>query len=52
MSKQKFLMRAGRGSAARHPQDLARLNLIAGNLRNVRDIFRIGLEHRLGGRLS
>lgn len=30
----------------------SRLNLIAGNLRNVRDIFRIGLEHRFGGRLS
>src|SRR5690348_11402956 len=30
----------------------SRLNLIAGNLRNVRDIFRIGYEHRFGGRLS
>ncbi len=30
----------------------SRLNLIAGNLRNVRDIFRIGLEHRFGGRIS
>ena len=30
----------------------SRLDLIAGNLRNVRDIFRIGLEHRFGGRLS
>jgi dolichyl-phosphate beta-glucosyltransferase len=28
----------------------SRLNLVSGNLRNVRDIFRIGLEHRLGGR--
>jgi dolichyl-phosphate beta-glucosyltransferase len=28
----------------------SRLDLIAGNLRNVRDIFRIGLEHRLGGK--
>lgn len=26
----------------------SRLDLIAGNLRNVRDIFRIGLTHRLG----
>jgi hypothetical protein len=30
----------------------SRLDLIAGNLRNVRDILRIGLEHRFGGRLS
>lgn len=30
----------------------SRLDLVAGNLRNVRDIFRIGLEHRFGGRLS
>ncbi len=30
----------------------SRLDLIAGNLRNVRDIFRIGLEHRFGGRAS
>lgn len=30
----------------------SRLDLIAGNLRNVRDIFRIGLDHRFGGRLS
>jgi len=30
----------------------SRLDLIAGNLRNVRDIFRIGLEHRFGGRLK
>ena len=30
----------------------SRLNLVSGNLRNVRDIFRIGLEHRFGGRLS
>lgn len=28
----------------------SRLNLVSGNLRNVRDIFRIGLQHRLGGR--
>jgi len=26
----------------------SRLQLVAGNLRNVRDIFRIGLEHRFG----
>jgi len=25
---------------------------VAGNLRNVRDIFRISLAHRFGGRLS
>jgi dolichyl-phosphate beta-glucosyltransferase len=30
----------------------SRLDLVAGNLRNVRDIFRIGLEHRFGGRLK
>jgi dolichyl-phosphate beta-glucosyltransferase len=30
----------------------SRLNLVSGNLRNVRDIFRIGLEHRFGGRLD
>jgi len=30
----------------------SRLNLVAGNLRNVRDIVRIGIEHRFGGRLS
>jgi dolichyl-phosphate beta-glucosyltransferase len=30
----------------------SRLDLVAGNLRNVRDIFRIGLEHRFGGRLT
>ena len=30
----------------------SRLDLVAGNLRNVRDIFRIGLEHRFGGRLN
>ena len=30
----------------------SRLDLVRGNLRNVRDIFRIGLEHRFGGRLS
>ena len=29
----------------------SRLNIVSGNLRNVRDIFRIGLEHRFGGRL-
>ena len=28
----------------------SRLDLVAGNLRNVRDIFRIGLEHRFSGR--
>jgi dolichyl-phosphate beta-glucosyltransferase len=30
----------------------SRLDLVTGNLRNVRDIFRIGLEHRFGGRLK
>jgi len=30
----------------------SRLNLISGNLKNVRDIFKIGLEHRFGGRLK
>jgi dolichyl-phosphate beta-glucosyltransferase len=30
----------------------SRLNLVSGNLRNVRDIFQIGLEHRFGGRLN
>jgi len=30
----------------------SRLNLVAGNLRNMRDIFRIGVEHRFGGRSS
>ena len=30
----------------------SRLDLVAGNLRNVRDIFRIGLQHRFGGKLS
>ncbi len=30
----------------------SRLDLVAGNLRNVRDIFRIGVEHRFGGKLS
>ncbi|MCU1232958.1 MAG: glycosyl transferase, family 2 [Candidatus Solibacter sp.] len=30
----------------------SRLDLVSGNLRNVRDIFRIGLEHRFGGRLK
>jgi dolichyl-phosphate beta-glucosyltransferase len=30
----------------------SRLDLVAGNLRNMRDIFRIGLAHRFGGRLK
>jgi len=30
----------------------SRLDLIAGNLKNVRDIFKIGLRHRFGGRLQ
>jgi dolichyl-phosphate beta-glucosyltransferase len=30
----------------------SRLNLVSGNLKNVRDIFKIGLEHRFGGRLK
>ena len=30
----------------------SRLDLVSGNLRNVRDIFRIGMEHRFGGRLK
>src|SRR5262249_48468880 len=30
----------------------SRLNLVAGNLRNMRDIFRSGLDHRFGGRRS
>jgi dolichyl-phosphate beta-glucosyltransferase len=30
----------------------SRLDLVAGNLRNVRDIFRIGMEHRFGGSLK
>src|ERR1017187_6272724 len=30
----------------------SRLDLVSGNLRNVRDIFRIGLEHRFGGRFE
>jgi len=30
----------------------SRLDLVRGNLRNVRDIFRIGLKHRFGGRLT
>jgi hypothetical protein len=30
----------------------SRLNLVSGNLRNVRDIFRIGLEHRFGGSMK
>lgn len=29
----------------------SRLNLVSGNLHNVRDIFRIGFEHRFRGRL-
>ena len=29
----------------------SRLELVRGNLRNVCDIFRIGIEHRLGGRV-
>jgi dolichyl-phosphate beta-glucosyltransferase len=29
----------------------SRLELVRGNLRNVRDIFRIGIEHRLGRRI-
>lgn len=29
----------------------SRLDLVAGNLRNIRDIFRIGIEHRFGGKL-
>ena len=31
---------------------VSRLDLVTGNLRNVRDIFRIGLEHRFGGSLQ
>jgi hypothetical protein len=30
----------------------SRLNLVSGDLRNVRDIFWIGLQHRFGGRLK
>jgi dolichyl-phosphate beta-glucosyltransferase len=30
----------------------SRLDLVTGNLRNVRDIFRIGLQHRFGGSLK
>ena len=30
----------------------SRLDLVSGNLRNVRDIFRIGLEHRFGGSIE
>lgn len=30
----------------------SRLNLVSGNLKNVRDIFKIGLQHRFGGRLQ
>jgi len=30
----------------------SRLDLIAGNLKNVRDIFKIGMRHRFGGRLQ
>jgi dolichyl-phosphate beta-glucosyltransferase len=30
----------------------SRLDLVSGNLRNVRDLFRIGLQHRFGGRVS
>jgi dolichyl-phosphate beta-glucosyltransferase len=30
----------------------SRLNVVSGNLKNVRDIFKIGLEHRFGGRLK
>jgi dolichyl-phosphate beta-glucosyltransferase len=29
----------------------SRLDLISGNLKNMRDIFKIGLQHRFGGRL-
>ena len=35
-----------------HDDADSRLNLVSGNLRNVRDIFRIGWEHRFGGRLQ
>jgi len=30
----------------------SRLDLVAGNLKNVRDIFKIGMRHRFGGRLK
>jgi len=30
----------------------SRLNLVSGNLKNVRDILKIGLQHRFGGRLK
>jgi dolichyl-phosphate beta-glucosyltransferase len=30
----------------------SRLDLISGNIKNVRDILKIGLEHRFGGRLQ
>jgi dolichyl-phosphate beta-glucosyltransferase len=30
----------------------SRLDLVSGNLKNVRDILKIGLEHRFGGRLK
>jgi dolichyl-phosphate beta-glucosyltransferase len=30
----------------------SRLNIVSGNIRNLRDIFKIGLEHRFGGRLK
>ena len=30
----------------------SRLDLVRGNLRNLRDILRIGMEHRFGGRLK
>lgn len=30
----------------------SRLDVVAGNLRNVRDIFKIGMQHRFGGKLQ
>jgi hypothetical protein len=30
----------------------SRLNLISGNIKNVRDILKIGLQHRFGGKLQ
>ena len=30
----------------------SRLNVISGNIRNMRDIFQIGMQHRFGGRLK
>ena len=30
----------------------SRLDMVRGNLRNLRDILRIGFEHRFGGRLK